>query len=63
MWYSYKSDPNNLLAIPADKVKEIIALNRKGQSVASLEEFARKLEKKTEFENVIGLEDLNRFDK
>lgn len=63
MWYSYKSDPNNLLAIPADKVKEIIALNRKGQSVASLEDYARKLEKKTEFENVVGLEDLNRFDK
>lgn len=63
MWYSYKSDPNNLLAIPADKVKEIIAKNKSGQSVASLEDYARKLEKKTEFENVVGLEDLNRFDK
>jgi len=63
MWYSYKSDPNNLLAIPADKVKEIIAKNKSGQPVTSLEDFARKLEKKTEFENVVGLEDLNRFDK
>lgn len=63
MWYSYKSDPNNLLAIPADKVKEIIASNKNGQPVANLEDFARKLEKKTEFENVVGLEDLNRFDK
>lgn len=63
MWYAYKSDPNNLLAIPYEKVKEIAARNRKGQTVNNLEDFARKIEKKEEFENVIGEDDLNRFDK
>lgn len=63
MWYAYKSDPNNLLAIPYEKVKEIVAKNRKGQQVHTLEEFARKIEKKEEFENVVGEEDIDRFDK
>jgi len=63
MWYAYKSDPNNLLAIPHDKVKEIMNKNRKGQPVSSLEEYARKIEKQQEFENVITEEDIDRFDK
>lgn len=63
MWYSYKSEPNNLLPIPVDKVKEIMAVNKKGQAVPNLEDFARKIEKKSEFENVIVQDDLNRFDK
>lgn len=63
MWYAYKSDPNNLLAIPVDKVREIVAKNKKGQPVNNLEDFARKIEKQEEFENVVGEEDLNRFDK
>jgi cell fate regulator YaaT (PSP1 superfamily) len=63
MWYAYKSDPNNLLAIPVEKVKDIIAQNRKGQPVSNLEDFARKIEKKEEFENTVGEDDLNRFDK
>jgi len=63
IYYAYKSDPNNLMAIPVEKVKEIIALNKKGQPIDKLEDFARKLEKKAEFENFVGQEDLNRFDK
>lgn len=63
MWYSYKSEPNNLLPIPVDKVKEIMALNKKAQAVPNLEDFARKIEKKSEFDNVIVQDDLNRFDK
>jgi len=63
IWYAYKSDPNNLLAIPVEQVKEIIARNKKGQAVEKLEDFARQIEKKTEFENVVGQDALNRFDK
>ena len=63
MWYAYKSDPNNLLAIPVDQVKEIIARNRRGQNVPNLEEFARKIEKKNEFEGNSEEGDLTRFDK
>jgi len=63
IWYAYKSDPNNMLAIPVEKVKEIIVLNKKGQAIDKLEDFARKIEKKAEFENFVGQEALNRFDK
>jgi hypothetical protein len=63
IWYAYKSDPNNMMAIPVDKVKEIIDLNKKGKAIDKLEDFARKLEKKVDFENVVGQEDLHRFDK
>lgn len=63
MWYSYKSDPNNLLAIPVDKVKEIITKNKKSQPVTSLEDYSRKIEKKEEFEDIIRQDELTRFDK
>jgi len=63
IWYAYKSDPNNLMAIPVKQVKEIIEKNKKGQAIDKLENYARKLEKKAEFENVVGQDDLNRFDK
>ncbi len=63
MYYSYKSEPNNILAIPVDKVKEIVAKNRNGQTVPNLEDYARKIQKKeAEFENTIREDDLNRFD-
>ena len=44
--------------------KEIIALNRKKEKVASLEEYATELveEAKAEFENVVGQDSLTRFD-
>ncbi len=63
IWYAYKSDPNNMMAIPVDQVKEIMDMNRKGKAIDKLEDFARKLEKKVDFENVVGQEDLHRFDK
>lgn len=63
IWYAYKSEPNNLMAIPVDKVKEIIQINRKGKNIDKLEDFARKIDKKVEFENVVGQDDLRRFDK
>ncbi len=63
IWYSYKSDPNNLLEIPVDSVKEIMQKNKKNQPVTGLEDYARVIEKKTQYDNVIGEDDLNRFDK
>ncbi|HOI87251.1 MAG TPA: regulatory iron-sulfur-containing complex subunit RicT [Lentimicrobium sp.] len=63
MWYAYKSDPNNLMAIPVEQVREIIAMNGKGTPIDKLENYARKVEKKIDFENVVGQEDLRRFDK
>lgn len=40
MWYSYPFDRNNMMAIPAEKVKEIIDMNKKGELPEQLEDFA-----------------------
>ncbi|MGN0032656.1 MAG: stage 0 sporulation family protein [Candidatus Limimorpha sp.] len=40
MWYSYPFDKNNMMAIPAEKVKEIIEDNKKGVLPEQLEDFA-----------------------
>ncbi len=63
MWYSYTRDMSNLLAIPYNKVKLIIEDNAKGIFPEKLEDFAKKKEQKIDFENVVGHDDLTRFDK
>lgn len=40
MWYSYVFDRNNMMAIPAEKVKEIIEMNNKGKYPEQLEDYA-----------------------
>lgn len=40
MWYSYVFDKNNMMAIPAEKVKEIIEMNNKGKMPEQLEDYA-----------------------
>ena len=63
MWYSYSEDPGNIMAIPIDKVRKIMDLNKKNKRPEKLEDFAFVKERKNEFENVVGQDDLNRFDK
>ena len=40
MWYSYPFDRNNMMAIPAEKVNQIIVDNKKGVFPEQLEDFA-----------------------
>lgn len=40
MWYSYVFDKSNMMAIPAEQVKEIIAMNNKGKMPEQLEDYA-----------------------
>ena len=40
MWYSYPFDRNNMMAIPVEKVKQIIEDNKKGVFPEQLEDFA-----------------------
>ena len=61
----YSSAPNmatNLVSIPIERVKEIIALNKQGIKVESLLEKDNN-EKHTDYENVVGQDSLTRFDK
>ena len=48
MWYSYTIDRCNIMAIPTEKVKEIITLNKKGQKPEKLEDYATTMEKHTD---------------
>jgi cell fate regulator YaaT (PSP1 superfamily) len=62
MWYTYVNDPSNFMAIPVEKVIQVIEDNKAGNMPEKLEEFAHISEPKAEFENVVGQDDLTRFD-
>ena len=61
MWYSYTEDKANIMAIPVDKVKEIIALNKKGQKPEKLEDFAITKEARTNTNEGYGDADLKKM--
>jgi cell fate regulator YaaT (PSP1 superfamily) len=62
MWYAYVNDPSNFMAIPVEKVIQVIEDNKAGNMPEKLEAFAHISEPKVAFENVVGLDDLTRFD-
>ena len=64
VWYSYQDEPMNWIPIPAASAKEIIAINKRGEKVESLEEYAEEVvvAQKVEFVRVVGQDDLDRFD-
>ena len=47
MWYSYTTDKSNIMAIPVEKVKEIIAKNKRGEKPEKLEDYAVTKEQHT----------------
>jgi cell fate regulator YaaT (PSP1 superfamily) len=61
-WYSYTDDYNSMMAIPVEKVKEIIALNKNGKLPAQLEDYAETKESKNDYGNSLEEMDLKRFD-
>ena len=61
MWYSYITDKGNIMAIPVDKVKEIIALNKKGQKPEKLEDYAITKETQTNTNEGYGEADINKI--
>lgn len=66
MWYAYKGEWMNWHLLSNEQANEIIRMNKANEPVASLEEFALDLSPKTEekvFENVVGQDSLNRFDR
>ena len=65
---TYSSDPNflaNLVVLPLERVKEIIALNKAGKKPEQLEKKVEEKDKKppVDFHNVVGQDSLTRFDK
>ena len=65
LWYAYEKEGMNWHQLSLDKVKEIIAINKKGNKVASLEEFIEDtiVPDKELFSNVVGQDSLTRFDR
>jgi len=61
MWYSYTNDRGNIMAIPVDKVREIIAMNKKGQKPEKLEDYAVTMEAHTNTNEGYGEADLNKM--
>jgi cell fate regulator YaaT (PSP1 superfamily) len=64
LFYSYTDDPGNFIALPVQRVKEIIALNKEGQKPEALlsEKEKVRVEKTPDYENVVGQDSLTRFD-
>lgn len=66
MWYAYKGEWMNWHLLSNEQANEIIRMNKADEPVASLEDFVLDLLVKNEekvFENVVGQDSLNRFDR
>lgn len=64
LWYSYSDDPENFIAVPVQRVKEIQDLNKKGEQPEELVLASTRpvIEKQPDYENVVGQDSLTRFD-
>ncbi|OAB80183.1 PSP1 domain-containing protein [Cochleicola gelatinilyticus] len=64
LWYAYEKEAMNWHQMPLEKVNEIIAFNKKGKKVQSLEAYTIEIpiEEKEIFSNVVGQDSLTRFD-
>ncbi len=61
MWYSYKQDQSHVLyALPTEKVKEIIRLNKEGKKIQALEDYAEINQNKVDEAN-FNLDELNKI--
>jgi cell fate regulator YaaT (PSP1 superfamily) len=64
LFYSYTDDPGNFIAVPVDRVKLILELNKKSEKPEALlsEKEIPKVIKTHDYENVVGQDSLTRFD-
>ena len=65
LWFSYFDEPAVFHPISLDRVKEIIAMNLDKQKPDDLKDFNLEpvtIEKEPDYENVVGQDDLKRFD-
>lgn len=69
MWYAYSNETERFIALPVNRVKEILHLNENGKIPEELLEITEQKEqqqikeKAPDFENVVGQDDITRFDK
>lgn len=65
MFFSYTHEPDNFIALPVDRVKEIMEMNKNSLKPTDLliKMAPKVIEKKPDYENVVGQDSLTRFDK
>ena len=64
MWYAYAEKYGSLIPLKLEKVKKIQELNAKGEKPESLEDFTETIDTTgPSFDDVIGQDDLTRFDR
>lgn len=65
MFFSYTHEPDNFIALSVDRVKEIMEMNKNSLKPADLliKMAPKIIEKKPDYENVVGQDSLTRFDK
>jgi len=65
MWYSYQDEPLKFIELKLDRVNEIVSMNRNEEKPEDLVGFVELKEviKEPEYSNVVGQDDLTRFDK
>jgi len=63
MWYSYQETPYEFIELTLDRVKEVIEINKTGEKAEELKEYAvAQIEARPDYANVVGQDDLTRFD-
>jgi len=63
MWYSYTSSMEKFIPVSIEKVREVIEKNKNNIIPEMLDELMlHEEEKKIDFENVVGQDDITRFD-
>lgn len=64
LWYSYAETPYEFVEVSLDRVKEILSANKNGDKVEELKDKVSALpETSPDYANVVGQDDLTRFDK
>lgn len=65
MWYSYFEEPGKFIELPLDRVTEILAMNAEGKSPKELIDLENLVVEiaSPDYANVVGQDDLTRFDR
>jgi cell fate regulator YaaT (PSP1 superfamily) len=65
MFFSYTDEPDNFIPLTVDRVKEVMEMNKAGNKPQELLVHVEKkvVERKLDYENVVGQDSLTRFDK
>lgn len=62
MWYSCYGEHTEIVAVPVDRVKEVIALNKESNKPDFLYKEEIVIKEEPKYENVVGQDELTRFD-